>query len=572
MSLINSLNSTFSGLKTVEAKMSTVSSNVTNADKVGYTTKDYQSDYLTVSGTTTPSGGVVVGSLSKELYAATIGDYSNYAYSSTVAEYLDLYSTKFGGIDGSTSLSANVDDLQAQLDALAASPSDSSAKTNVVDAAETIVNTLNSLSESLQGYRQEVDQQIAVSVDTINTSLKAIESLNQQISTLQAQGLSTANLEDERMVQLTNLSEQMDVSYFMTSGNQLKIYTTGGQPLLDSAAHEVSYTASSSVSSSTSFSAITLNGKDITSSVEGGKLGGYIALRDTYFVEEQQKLDEFAQTLADTLNTISNSGASYPARATLTGDVTDNTATDSFSATGAVRITTINDSGIVQGTTDFDLSAYSNIGDLVNALDALTGVAASLDTNGCLVLSAENANQGIAMNQLTSDVAGQSFSSAFGLNNVFSGDTAASIKISTYLQSNPEYLATGVLSDTAGLAAGDRGVSSGNGTTATGLANALSGKAGFDSAGNFVSQTTTLSSYATKIISDIASRSSNATDQSDITESLYTQTKSLLDNAQGVNLDEQTVRLTALQTQYQSAASLIAAIKDMFDDLITAVR
>jgi len=572
MSLISSLNTTFSGIKSTESKMSTVSSNVSNADQTGYTTKDYQTSYITAGGVTSPSGGIVVGSISKQLYASAIADNSDYSYASVIADYLDQYSTAMGTTDTTASLTGGVDSLQSAIDTLATDASDSSQKTNVVSDAEALANTLNSLSATIQGYRQQANDEISTSVDTINNALQNISDLNTQITNLQAQGQSTADLEDQRMVQLNNLSEQMDVSYFFTSNNQLKIYTTDGQPLLDSSVHTLSYAASSSTSSTTAFSPITLNGADITSSIDGGNLGGLIQLRDTILPQEQAKLDEFAGTLADTMNSVLNSGTSYPARSDMTGDTQGLSATDALSASGTVRIATLDSSGMVTGTTDLDLSSYATVGDLLTALNGISGISASLTSSGQLDISATGSGQGIAINQMDSSISGSGFSSYFGLNNMFSGTDAASLKVSSYLTANPGYVATGTLSSSATLAVGDRGVSSGDATAATALSSALSGKSAFAAAGNFTSQTTSFAAYAAKIVSSAATQASNAADKSSLAETSYNQTKSLLDNAQGVNLDEQTVKLTALQTEYQSSAALVSAIKDMFDELIAAVK
>lgn len=572
MSLISALNTTFSGIKATESKMSTVSSNVANADEAGYTTKNYESSYITAGGVTTPSGGLVVGSISKELSASAFADSSESAYYDIISTYLDQYSTAMGSTDDTSSLSGNIDSLQSAIDTLATDSSDSSQKANVVSAAATLADTLNSLSATLQDERQQANEDISTSVDTINTALTNIQSLNDQITALQAQGQSTADLEDQRMVQLGNLSSQMDVTYFFTAGNQLKVYTTTGQPLVDSTAHALGYDASSGSSSSTVYSALTLNGQDVTASISGGTLGGLIQLRDALLPQEQAKLDEFASTLSTTVNDALNSGASYPARSSMVGDLGGLDAATALSGSGTVRVASLDSSGLVTGYSDLDLSSMTSMSDLVTALNSISGMTADINAEGQLEISSTSGG-GIAINEMDSDINGQGFSSYFGLNNLFSnGDTAAGIKVSSYLTANSDALSAGTLSASSTLAVGDRGVASGDATTASALSGALSGKAGFSAAGNFSSQTATFSAYAGKIVSSAATQASDYADKSSLAATSYSQTKSLLDNAQGVNLDEQTVRLTALQTQYQSSATLVSTIKNMFDALINAVQ
>lgn len=578
MSLIGSLHTTFSGIRTTEAQMSTVASNVTNADKTGYTKKTYETSYVTASGVTVPSGGTAIGTVDKYLVKAVIDDVSDVGYASTLASYLDNYSSALGALSSDDGISAALNDLTTQISALATTPEDNSQKVNVVDSADTLARTLNTLSSTLQDERLQANQEIAQTVDTINQTLESLDKLNEQISVLQAQGASTADLEDDRMVALESLAEMVDVSYFFSGENQLKIYTSSGQPLLDSQAHSLSYTASTSVTGATeypvNFDAITLNGADVTNSLQGGKLGALVELRDEILVEEQDKLDALADALSSTLNTALNAGASYPPRTEMTGDVAGLSLGDSFSATGTLRVAVTDNSGTVIDYNDLDLSAFSTIGDVVNALDGLAGVQASLNADGELVLQAENSDHGLSLNQMDSLIspAGEGFSSSFGLNNFYTGSGAEYIKVSTYLSENAQYLATATLSSSSTLAVGDRGVSSGDGANAESLLAAMNGKVSFSAAGNFAAQNVTLASYSNDIISNTATRASTATSQGDTAQLLYDQTKSVLLNSTGVNVDEETARLTVLKSNYEASALMISTIQDMFDALIDAVR
>lgn len=577
MSLISSLHTAFSGIRTTEAQMSTVSSNVTNADKAGYTKKVYQTDYITASGVTVPSGGITVGSLDKYLVQAVIDDVSDVGYYDTLSSYLDQYADALGTVGSGQGLSAALDNLISDISALETSPDDSSLKANLVNSAEILANTLNTLSDTIQDQRLQASQEIETTVGTINEALNKIDALNKQISVLQAQGASTADLEDERMVALESLASEMDVSYFFSSDNQLKVYTTFGQPLVDSQAHTLSYSSASSVTSQTEypsgFGAITLNGVDITTQVSGGTLGALIELRDDVLVGEQAKLDEFAQTLAQSINDVLNDGASYPPRSEIVGGTTGIAGTDALSATGTIRWAVTDQSGTVISVNDIDLSAYTTMDDLVSALDAISGVSASLNTSGQLVLQADNGGEYISINQMNSAVGadGAGFGTFFGLNNLFTGTGAENLRVSDAVSENPDYLATGVLSDSATLAVGDRALSAADATTIAALSDMIGGSVSFDAAGGFASQNATLSSYVSKIVSAAATLASNAASESVTAQTLYTQTSTLLSNSTGVNLDEETARMTELQNHYESAAMLISKLQEMFDSLLAAI-
>ncbi|MGD4082654.1 hypothetical protein QT602_22730, partial [Xanthomonas citri pv. citri] len=105
----------------------------------------------------------------------------------------------------------------------------------------------------------------------------------------------------------------MNVSYFTTSNGDLQIYTASGQALVDSSAHAISYTAAANVtaattytasSSSSGFSAISVNGVDITSQITGGDIGALITLRDDTLPDAQSQLDQLAQQLASVMNSV----------------------------------------------------------------------------------------------------------------------------------------------------------------------------------------------------------------------------------------------------------------------------
>jgi flagellar hook-associated protein 1 FlgK len=563
------------GLSKTEAQISVVSSNVTNADKSGYTVKNYQSDYVTINGVTIPISGTIVGSLDMDMYDSVIESYTEVGYYSTIAEYLETYSDSLGSTDGDNTLSSYMDELEAAVSELETSPSDSSVKVSVVSAAETVANKLNSLSRTVQDLRLDADQEIEECVDTINQLLEALDTLNEKIKTLEVNGSATADAEDERMAALEELSEYLDITYYINDNNQVKIYTGSGQTLLDTNVHELSHSSVTTVTSVTTFSGITTsNGIDLTSSIKSGKLAALIELRDEILVDEQEKLDAFADTLTQTVNAAFNEGTSYPVRSELTSDVDGLDSADSFSATGYVRIAVVDEDGVVQSYTDLDLSAYSTIGTLVTALDGLSDISASLNAEGELIITADNSGEGVSMNQLDSSVGAdsESFSMYFGFSNIFTNSGAERITICEYLTDSPDSLASSVLDNDAALAIGDTGIVAGNGDVVTAVYEALTGDVSFSAAGGFSTMSTSLSTYSNKILSYVANASEDATTESETAEDLYDTLKATMENATGVNIDEETAKVVELESQYEASAVVLSTLQDLFDALIAAMN
>jgi flagellar hook-associated protein 1 FlgK len=582
MSLIGSLNTSFAGMQNTEARLNTVSENVTNADKAGYTRKVYETDYATNSGQTSPIGGQVTSALLDPfLQEQVVEDISTAAYDNVTAEYLNEYSDRAGKIESKSSLTNSMNDLSAALDQLSVTPEDASLKSQVVSDGDQLARELSDLSSTIQDLRGRADQGIEDSVNSINQSLEELERLNKDIAIAQATGRSTANLEDERRVELEKLSQQIDVEYFYNSDNQLQIYTSG-TPLLTSQAHSVEYTAlnnsvTSDVTYPADFSGISVNGRDITNNISGGELGALIELRDTTLVQEQDKLDELALVLTDEMNELSNQSSSLPPRSTITGDQEGIAAGAALGGTGTVRIATVDQNGIAQDVADFNLATYATIGDMITDINATLGptVTASITADNELQLATDPAfNGGLAINQNDTSIGADAdgFGEFFGLNNFYDATGAEDIQISDYLSESSEHLATGSLSMEPGLSTGDAAVNAGDGTISKMMNDAFTANHNFAAAGNFSAQTETLTGYTTKIIADISQSASRALDDAETSSLLLEETQTTLLNLTGVNIDEEMTRLVELQSKYEASATLIATIQELFDQLIAAVR
>ena len=155
---------------------------------------------------------------------------------------------------------------------------------------------------------------------------------------------------------------------------------------------------------------------------------------------------------------------------------------------------------------------------------------------------------------------------------MFYGSTAENIRVSQYLIDSPNYLALGRLSADPALAIGDLGITAGDTDIVESLANALNTQTSFNAAGNFAAKTSSITRYAESIISDAAIKASVALDDTEVSQAVYDQTFDFIKNQFGVNIDEETARLLELENYFQASATVIATLRDLFQDLIAAVR
>ncbi len=571
MSLGFALDVTLRGLMSTSSKIQVVSQNITNADKAGYTRKEATDTYLTTNAGTVPFKINITGSTDNYLTKSLVGDVGTMGKNKAISELLEYYSSQLGATDGSNTMSSELNDLYGALQQLSVSPETLANKTEAVQIASNLADSLRNLSGDIQELRIQADQKISDNVTTVNNTVQQLYQINQNINSGNLSDSQMAEYMDQRAAALQTLAQSMDIQYYVTSSNQLQIFTGGGQPLLLSQAFPISYAPTTNVNSGTVFQPIMLNGVDITNQIANGELAGNIEIRDKTLVDEQAKLDQFATVLKTQMNTLLNKGSSLPPQTTLTGSLTGLTGTSAISGTGTLRVAIVNNSGVLQNYADINLSTITDVNGLLTALNAIPNMSASLNASGSLVMTSTLSGSGVALNEMNSSIGGAGASSYFGMQDFFTGTSAATLNVSSSLLANPNFLSTGALSSGT-IAAGDNVITRGDGSTALAMAQIIKTNVPFSAAGNFSAQSNTLSRYIEAFMADGSTKASLADSQYEAANAVYTQTKATLENKSGVNVDEETSKMLELQNAYQTSAKMISTIRDMFDALLAAIR
>ncbi len=577
MSLTSVISTASAALQQTQYQISVTSGNIANASTAGATQKTYTST-SSVTLTSALSTGEVTR-ITDAYLSKTVNNSSSADGASSVANtYLASYDDDLGSVADGNDVSSALTSFQTALSTLAASPSSTSDKAAVVSAATTLANNISGLSSTIQALRTQASTDIGTTVAAVNTDLASIASLNSQIAAAQNSGSDATGLEDQRDSTLTDLSSMVGVTYFTNTNNQLMVYDQAGDQLVNgSTASTLAYTGNGALSADTTYpgaiTGVTLNGTDITSALTSGTLGGLVTLRDDTLPAQQDQLDQLASSLITTTNAAANAGTAYPPPGALTSDSTVS-ASDSFSATGTVRIAVTSSTGTVVSTTDLDLSSYTSVSDLLSGLNSIGGISASISSAGKLVIQTTDSAAGVAINGLTSSVGSsdQSLSDYFGFNDVFTGDDASTIAVSATLSANSATLATGTLSDSATLAVGDAAISTSDASAITALTAALSATRTLAADGSAVAQTTSIAGAASTFVSAAASVISNAATAATDNDAALSSAQNTLANTTGISVDEQTALLTQYQNQYEATAQLMTAAKAMFTSLITMMN
>jgi len=506
------LSSAISSLMLIEKQMSVTSSNISNANTAGYTAESVQVGTSITSGV--GSGVVDLGTVSNTdpfLLAQINTANGQSSQASTYNTYYQNLQQAMGQIGqsstGGNDIASQIATLQTDLSSLASTPQNSSLSNSVISGLDNLTSTMRSTSQQIQSLRTQADQQISDTVDDANTQLDTISSLNTQIATAQANGQSTAALQDQRNTALNTLSGDLGVTSYTNAQGEMQVYTSSGQALIDG--NQVNHLSHDSVSISDGvtypgggINGIMVGQTDITSTISTGTIAALVQQRDGELPATQSSLDYLAQQLSTGLNAASNLGSASPPPSTLTSaagaSYTDGSGSDGTTAVTpsvgstsqndadgfpdgdlVVRIALTDSTGEVQSSQDLDLTQLGSpttVGSIIGAINTAFGgtVTASLNSSGGLKLTSNN-GQGLAVSTLDGSLNGTDFSSFFHLNDVVTGgNSAGTISVNSAMLSNSSLLPVGTLNSTMPApTAPFSGVGSGDGSTAQAMSAAL---------------------------------------------------------------------------------------------------
>lgn len=300
-SLALSLNTAVSGLQAAQANLSLISANIANAQTAGYTAQYYDQTAELIDGEGAGvSTGVALTNSDPILQASLNSQQSTTSAASTLNSYYQQIQNLFGQAGSAQTLGDNVNSLASALQTLATSPNDTVAQQNVVTAAQQLTSQLNSTSAGIQSIRTDADNGIGNAVTQVNTLLSQIATYNSEIEHATAFNQSTATLEDQRNEAMQQLSQQLNVTSYTTSGDAM-VVLLGGQTLVSSSsAQQLSFTPAGTLSAATPTSGITLNGLNVTSEITGGNIGALLQMRDQVLPSMTQELNQLATQLYNT--------------------------------------------------------------------------------------------------------------------------------------------------------------------------------------------------------------------------------------------------------------------------------
>jgi len=313
MTISSALSNATTGLSAAQKRADVVANNIANALTPGYSRREVSVSEQRIGAS---GGGVSVDGvkratdavLSRERRAADALS----ARDQTIAAAYQAMNRSLGEPGDPYSLFSQYQNFEGALRALGDSPESGPQQALTLDAAKSLVSTLNSLASETQRARHDADREIARLVDQANAALKQIEKLNGDIARANSGGRDTAALEDQRKSLIDELSKTIPVREVPGQNGALDLITPEGVFLIAGTAREISFTPAAAMGPSMAYddgagllSGLTVAGVNITpggsgaQTLQSGTLAGLFAVRDEAAPGFQNQLDALARDLIE---------------------------------------------------------------------------------------------------------------------------------------------------------------------------------------------------------------------------------------------------------------------------------
>lgn len=614
MGLSTSLSNALSGLNSTQNSLEVLSRNVANAGTPGYHRQEVTLVERTNDDSTFVRFEGVRRAFNTSVQQAYNQNVSDLGYANLQSEYMQRIDGMLGAPGSETSLDSIYQNFENSLQALSTSPEDYASRAEVVATAQAVVETLNRLTNDVQGMRQQTETEIASHVSDLNRMLKSLQNINSRITDRAGDAGSRLTLLDERDRLVADISELVDVRATYGPNETVALSTRSGMGLINAAgatvfefqsagrihAHSTFSTndAENNVGTLMAYSPGGMSADVIKQNIfQSGRIRALVEMRDSTLVVMQAQLDDVATGMALALSTVETDGTAVagPPADGFSIDLADvqqgNSFSFSYTAGGIeqnVRVVRVDDPANLpmdftgpDGARVIGLNFSGGIGAIATALDTALGPAINVSNPSGTTLQIVDDGVGnttdiTSLTSRTTVTANQGAGLALSLftdsgnlafTNSLEGDGqkigfAGRIKVNA-----------AIVVDNSLLVQFEAGGSLGNADRANYLLTQLEDVV-FTSSDITSAETGSfrLSGSARHLIEQMLNFQGTGVSSAEaLTKSGELAMEAInqrMDSEYNVNVDEEMARLMALQNAYAASARIISVVQELLDELL----
>jgi flagellar hook-associated protein 1 FlgK len=608
-----------SGLRANQASLSIISSNVGNAHTPGYVAQNpnqvevASGDYGSTVATTGVNRQLDLF-VQNQLRTETSGA----GYTDQVANILSQLQSVYGTPGGGGTLENALNSFTTALQSLSNNPSNQSAQSVALSAAQGLAQQLNTTTQGIQTLRTNVSQDIGSSATQANGLMSQIAAFNTQLQGLSATDPLAATLMDQRDNAINQLAKYTDLRVVNDNSNQVSLFTnTGIQLVGGSLASQFQYTSPGALNATALYSnnpiqngvgTLTIklpNGASLdvvgNNVVSGGQIGADIKLRDQTLVQAQAQVDQLAATMSSALSDKTTAGtavAGPPAgfdvstSGVLDGNTINLTYTDSSNVQREVKIVNVSDpsalplqNGVNANPTYVGANFSLGMASVVSQLNVALGSSHLQFTNptGSTLRITDDGTSSATVNAASSTTTVQTLASGNAQLPLFTDGSAlytgtikgsgsqmtglaGRIQVNAALIADPSKLSS--YSTSPATAAGDATRPTFLFAQLTQATFSVSPSTGLGSAA--LPFKGTVSGYLQQFISQQGNASTLATQMQQGQSVVVSTLQSKFDSTASVNIDTEMSNLIQVQNTYAANAHIMSVVQSMMQSLLQA--
>ena len=421
-------------------------------------------------------------------------------------------------------------------------------RVDLISKAEHLASTFNQTGNQLFTIQRNIDARIETEVAEINTLTTQIGKLNESIHANEPTSQYKANdLRDNRDRLVKELSKKIDIQLVQESDNQISLTLKDGTALV---LKDQVFDLSTSINANNeSFNDVYIDSgsttKNITSTIKGGELRGYLDMRDTKVESVLDKMNILSGSFIQEFNSIHREGFGIDGSSGLDFftplDVTVDHDADN---TGTAVVSMTNASPTTVSVDEFEIAFTGSNEFTLNNLTTNASSGTFTFTTG----STFNIKDGFAV--AISGTAASGDKVTFSV----SEDAASLMSVSSTITADGQKIAAGTTTNGDG----------GNALLMAGLQNELvfNSVTWSSESGSF-----TIDEYYNAVVSTIGIKSFSAQAILRQQEGVMLQLNSRRESISGVSIDEEMIKMIKFQQAYNASARMISIVDEMLDTL-----
>lgn len=390
-----------SGLDAAQKALDVIGNNIANAATEGYHRQriELRPACSSQQGSVLLGGGVAIDSITRLvdnfLELEVLRQQSSLGQVSHELAMLRTIENAFGEFAGENSgLNVAIDKFFNTLQDLNADPTNIVWQTQAVSDADAMAGQFRTLGEFLTTLETQIGLEAENAIEHVNTLTSQIAELNNSIKKLEVGGAQANNLRDQRDRYILELSELVCIETQSREFGVVDVAIVGMPVVMGASAVELE----TGLDGNGSLGISIAGASNYTTNIQGGKLGAMLSLKNDIVYDIHNNLDSLATAIVQQINKYHVQGIGSEGSFTeLTGWANTNGDLSDFTSlsdgTVYIRVTNTTTGEITRQSINIDAddndAGCDTLTDVKNAIDAIAGLSASVNSSNQLTITAD---------------------------------------------------------------------------------------------------------------------------------------------------------------------------------------